>query len=284
MPERAITVAIPTRNRPGFLRRAVESVLRQTWEDFELLVLDDASSDLSGYAAAEYCDPRVSVIEHRSRLGVIDNWNACIAAAKGEAICIFHDDDVMHPKFLEATYRALDAAPSVGMCFPLVRKVDCVGNDLGLWWEGTEDGVMSGSQYIATILREGGAISLPTCTLIRREVYGKVGPYSRGVSSSAFDLNMHVRIAMHYDVAVVGRVLFDYTLHPGQVTEAVWRHARVPQGMADSCLELLAAMTWLLQRPGPPPLTQDESASALLRIRQLLSIFVADQDERWHTI
>lgn len=276
-----ITVAIPTRNRPGFLLRAIRSVLQQTHADFELLVVDNHSDETGWMDAPELADERVRVLRHQEKLSVANSWNSCIAAGRGDAICILHDDDVLYPEFLAETSACLYSDGGVGMAFPMMRKVDCVGTDLGIHWTCDTTRIMSGREYILTVLRAFGAISLPTSVLVRRSAYAAAGLYGHGISNSSYDLNMMLRIAMRYDVGVVGRVLFDYTLHPSQLTEPLWRQNRSPQGLADSCLEVLAAAIWYMETdPGcervPPDLV-----SALQGVRQCLTVYVTDRDEQW---
>ena len=125
-----ITIAIPTHNRPRFLIRAVDSVLRQTYSDFELLILDNASEDRRWRRRQAFRDPRVRYISHRRNIGVVANWNAAVATSSCDAISIFHDDDVMSPRFIERIVEALSEWPSAGMVCAAARRVDCLGANL----------------------------------------------------------------------------------------------------------------------------------------------------------
>jgi glycosyltransferase involved in cell wall biosynthesis len=269
-----ITVALPTHNRARLLRRAVASILQQTYSDFELLVLDNGSEDLSWRQAPELADSRVRIICHPLNIGVVNNWNAAIAHAEGHAICIFHDDDVMQPRFLERMVDLLATAPSVGLAFSLARRVDCLGRDLGIYSRPKRAGVISGYDYILSTLRHFRPLSLPPAVVVTRAAYARVGGYSQEVSESAFDLNLYLRVATCFDVGIVDEVLVDYTLHPGQISHGLWRTDERLEGRIDLSLELLAAAAGLLTRRDLPSLPRHEIARVVRRATQEIREYV----------
>jgi glycosyltransferase involved in cell wall biosynthesis len=274
----SVTVAIPTYNRPGFLARAVRSVLDQTFQDFELIILDNGSADSSWRAWPELADPRIRLICHVRNIGVIDNWNAAVAEARGDSICIFHDDDVMQPRFLEVTLASLGEHPSAGLVFTKARRTDCLSRPMGIWRSPKTAGVMSGRDYILATLRSCGSYTIPSSALIRKAAYAAVGPYD-GRRLSSFDVNYFLRLAMQFDIAFVDEVLVDYTLHPCQISEEIWRAQRL-EGFADASLEMLSAATWLLHQPVLPDETRHEIATILEDINQKLGFYVQHRTMR----
>ncbi|MGH9828048.1 MAG: glycosyltransferase family 2 protein, partial [Blastocatellia bacterium] len=95
MAEKRVTVAIPTRNRFEMLRRAIGSVLCQSMEDFELIVIDNASIDETQRIEEIFSDRRLSYHRNSSDIGIIENWNKAIRLANCTYVNIFHDDDYM---------------------------------------------------------------------------------------------------------------------------------------------------------------------------------------------
>jgi glycosyltransferase involved in cell wall biosynthesis len=240
-----VTVAIPTYNRPGFLRRALRSVQQQTRPPLEILVLDNGSHDSRWLELSELADPRVRTIRHALNIGQVNNWNAAIAQARGDGLCIFHDDDVMHPRYLEATARLLDAHPGVGMAFCQARRVDCMGLPLGIWWRTTRDGVITGSDYVLASLRNFGTLTLPSTALFRLSTCRAIGGFGGGLNTSAVDFAYFVRVAQRFDIGFTNEILCDYTLHPHQISEEFSRRDWIA-GERDACLEVLQAGCWLL--------------------------------------
>ena len=101
------TVAIPA-YKGKFLKECIESVLAQSYKDFELIVVDDASPDNLAEIAGSFDDPRLSYHRNKTNCGavdVVDNWNKCLAMAKGEYICLMGDDDTMADDYLMEMHR-----------------------------------------------------------------------------------------------------------------------------------------------------------------------------------
>lgn len=118
---RLVSVVLPARDAATTLRRAIASVQRQTYSDWELVVIDDGSRDATGevaQAAAE-ADSRVRVLR-QERLGIVAALNAGLAAARGEWIARLDADDEMQPERLAAQVEFLETNPAVGVVSSLV--------------------------------------------------------------------------------------------------------------------------------------------------------------------
>ena len=96
-----VTVVMAVYNAAQFLREAIASVLSQTYTDFELIVVDDASTDDSSAILRSYNDPRIRIIRHQTNLGASLSRNDALAAARGELIAIMDADDVCAPTRIE---------------------------------------------------------------------------------------------------------------------------------------------------------------------------------------
>jgi glycosyltransferase involved in cell wall biosynthesis len=96
-----ITIAIPTFNRAALLKGCVQSALSQTYPNIEVLVSDNASTDDTTKVLRELCDKRLRVMRQETNIGLLPNWNACVAAAKGEYVVLVCDDDRISPWLLE---------------------------------------------------------------------------------------------------------------------------------------------------------------------------------------
>jgi glycosyltransferase involved in cell wall biosynthesis len=108
-----ISVCIPTYNRAHLLPYAVNSVLNQTYADFELLICDDASSDSTAEVVAQWQEPRIRYIRHPQNIKRSRNMRSGFEAAQGEYFIKFDDDDALTPTFLEQTAAVLDQQPEV---------------------------------------------------------------------------------------------------------------------------------------------------------------------------
>jgi len=112
-----VSILIPTYNRADHLRAAVNSAIQQTYDDLEILVLDDASTDATDRVVASFDDPRIEYIRHEDNLGPNRNWRSGIRAAEGEFFCFLPDDDVFGPQFVERLVEALRDDPEAILAF-----------------------------------------------------------------------------------------------------------------------------------------------------------------------
>ena len=116
MPDPRVTVLLPVHNGAAFVAAAVESVLGQTFRDFELLLIDDGSTDESFELCAGFRDPRISLVSNGANLGLIATLNKGLALAKGDYVARMDCDDVSLPERLEKQVAFMDEHPGVGVC------------------------------------------------------------------------------------------------------------------------------------------------------------------------
>src|SRR5919198_3077073 len=145
-----ISVCIPTCNGAEFVAKAVESVLAQTFTDFELLIVDDNSADTTVDIVRSFTDPRIRVHQNGKRLGIPGNWNRCLSLAQGEYICLFHQDDLMLPENLACKVRVLASDTTVGFVHSAAEILIETSAPVKLdnWIEGADhDFVTDGEEY-----------------------------------------------------------------------------------------------------------------------------------------
>jgi hypothetical protein len=107
------TIAIPTYNRAEWLGGCIESLLRQSFPDFEIIVADNASSDDTSAVVRQLTDPRIQYIRHDQNLGAYENFMFCARAGRGEFLIVHQDDDLLHPDFLKRSHQAAAMHPDV---------------------------------------------------------------------------------------------------------------------------------------------------------------------------
>src|SRR5436190_20057932 len=122
----AITVLMPVFNAAAFVREAIQSVLRQTQADLELLIIDDASTDGSSAIIRSFSDPRVRVITHQRNLGLVASLNDGLDQARGRYVARMDADDVMHPQRLEKQLRYLEEHVDIAL---VAAFVDFINTD-----------------------------------------------------------------------------------------------------------------------------------------------------------
>lgn len=124
------TIIIPAYNAAAFIEETLASIVRQTYRDFECIVIDDGSTDSTLTCVNKFADSRFRIISLSNSGGPAIPRNTGLNAAKGEYIFIFDSDDIMHPEKLEKSIAALDAHPEVGWLFTNFQSIDESGNML----------------------------------------------------------------------------------------------------------------------------------------------------------
>ena len=127
-----VTVFMPVYNRAHTLRQAIESVLGQTFVDFELLLIDDGSTDASVEIATSYRDPRIRLLLHEQNQGIPRTRNHGLAEARGDLLAILDSDDAAHPTRLEHQVAYLDAHPDVAAVGSWLKVMTKAGRVKGL--------------------------------------------------------------------------------------------------------------------------------------------------------
>lgn len=211
-----VSVCIPVRDGARWVADALSSVFRQTLDDFEVIVADDASRDETGALVAAFRDPRLRYLRHPRPLGVAGNRNACLAAAKGRYVAWLDADDRYHPDILAVQCAALARHPGAVLAHSAFDVIGESGELLPGWPPPfTRDRVeRGGDAFRELVLRN--YIAAPT-VVVRREAHDAVGPY-REVLDSGEDWDMWLRLALHGDLVYTAKPLAQYRWHTGSLT------------------------------------------------------------------
>lgn len=194
-PQPKVSVLIKSYNHAAYVRRTIESVLGQSFQDFEIVVTDDASTDETADVVRSYKDTRIKLEVSPVNLGISGAMNATIARARGRYLAILNSDDWALPDRLRRQAAFLDGAGDVSLVFGLPRFVG--ENDQ--WIEGSFDFTvplrfpnMSRAMWLWYFFYHGNCLSAPTA-MIRREAYRAVGPYDRRLTNLQ-DMDMWIRM------------------------------------------------------------------------------------------
>jgi glycosyltransferase involved in cell wall biosynthesis len=124
LPIPSVSVCLPVYNGERFLAETIRSVLDQTYRDFELVVLDNASTDRSGAIARSFGDPRIRIERNRETLPQAENWNRIVELARGPLVKVVCADDLLHPRCLELQVAPMDADPGLAVVAARRHMID----------------------------------------------------------------------------------------------------------------------------------------------------------------
>lgn len=243
------TIAIPTYNREKYIKQSINSVLDQTYKNFELLILDNCSTDNTGKIVKNISDIRIRYLKNERNIGMINNWNKCVELAEGDYLIILGDDDKLYPEFLEHSLTAHQDNPKIGFSFTHCNKVDPDGKYLMRWgYQFTPSGCLTDYKYLYYTINYDCCLTNSSTVLINKKVFKKVGLFETPYGANTFDFNMWIKIAEEYDVYFIDKVLVDYRIHENQVSEIHWRRKEKCTGKIGTYLEIFGVIAFLMNR------------------------------------
>ena len=209
------SVIIPTYNRPQLLPRAIKSVLGQTFQDFELIIVDDASPTPLKGVVETFQDPRIVYFRHETNGGTARALNTGIGQAKGKYVSILGDDDEFLPTFLEETHSVFETtSENVGLAWSGVRTVkDTPEGELFLTEELWQPKFESREQAYLSFLRSR-RIGTGCGITIRQACFDVVGLFDETMPK-AEDTDFFIRFVRQFDFIAIPSILIKVHLHSG---------------------------------------------------------------------
>jgi len=207
-----VSVVIPTYNRAHLLGRAIKSVLDQTYQDFELIIVDDASTDNTKEVVKRLDDPRIRYVRHEENRGGAAARNTGIKTARGQFIAFQDSDDRWLPDKLEKQMRVFkSASPKVGVVYT------------GFWRlrDGEKTYIPSSKVTrregdIHDVLLEKNFVTTQTA-VVRKECFGKAGMFDERLPRLQ-DWDLWIRISRYYHFLYVGEPLVEVYYTPDSIS------------------------------------------------------------------
>lgn len=198
-----VSVCLVTYNRATVLPETIESILGQTFSDFELIISDDCSPDDTEKVCRDYAkrDSRIRYFRNEANLGMPGNLNVAIRRSRGRYIANLHDGDIFREDLLEKWKGALDRYPSAGLVANHYEYLDDHGRRTGRISRYYDSELIPGSRLLADMMLMTGSPVHGT-VMARRSAYEAVGEFDPrfGIIS---DVDMWLRLAARFDLAIV---------------------------------------------------------------------------------
>ena len=221
MNKEMVSVIIPTYNREAVIGRAIESVLKQTYPHFELLIIDDGSTDQTKQVVEQIADERMRYIMLEENGGVAHARNVGIAEAQYDYIAFLDSDDEWMPKKLELQMKKLlDPSAGFGAVYCRMGGDDRAGNPYICPPYEAERSILEGKLFPMMLIHN--LIGTPT-VLVRRECIEKVGGFKESLTSLE-DWEWILRIAKEYRIGFVDELLLEVHKMAGSVSTKLGGH------------------------------------------------------------
>ncbi len=219
-----VSVVVPAFNRANFLRETIASVLAQTYQNLELVIADDGSTDNTAEIARAFQDPRLVYLYQDNR-GVSAALNLGWRSARGESIAVIGSDDVWLPECLQELVRALEQSPTIGVAYARAQGMNARGESLPQLVGAREK---FPGQTLKSLVY--GDFVCPIAVLIRRDALERVGGYDETLIANE-DWDVWLRIARAHEIMFVPKILARYRFHAHNLTRT--DSARMEQVMLD---------------------------------------------------
>lgn len=210
LPRPRVTAFIPAFNRENYICTAINSLLAQEYTDFEVLVVDDGSSDRTAWLVEQYDDPRVRLERNPRNLGIPATRNRGLQLARGEYIALLDSDDYAYPRRLGRQVGFLDRHPEIAQVGSWCALMD------------TDGKLLNRVRRHPTQPEEVDARLLFHCSLINRTIMGRTAVLRDFGYDESFarcqDYELHGRLAERHRMANMAEILVCGREHDGRIT------------------------------------------------------------------
>lgn len=209
-----VSVLMPVYNAEKFLSEAIESILSQSFKDFEFLIINDGSTDHSEDIIFSYQDPRIRYIKNEINQGIVFSRNKGLQLALGEYIASMDADDICLPERLEKQVAYMDAHKNIAIC----------GTSF-IFSDGKKRRVQSESKTLITTLSLGNCYGAST-VMIRKDVLSRHSLGYNPEYSFGEDYELWLKIARHADLGGIPQILVQYRVHTVSITHSFTKAQR----------------------------------------------------------
>ena len=203
-----VTVLLSVYNDERFIGEAIDSILSQTFKDFELLIVDDASIDGTIDIIQNYKDPRVRLVINKENIDITRSLNKGLKLAKGKYIARLDSDDVSTPERLEKQFNFLENNKDYAAVGSRTEYIDEDGNHIGYWkQEISAEEIFYALSYRCCLTSSS--------MMFNKEIISKMGNYDES-SSHAEDYEIFYRISRKHKIYVIPEYLIKYRIRENQ--------------------------------------------------------------------
>ena len=240
-----VSICIPTYNGAQYLRECLDSVLSQSFSNYQVIIVDDQSSDntweiLNQYAAQ---DNRISLFKNEHNLGLVGNWNRCIELASGEWIKFVFQDDLIAPECLERMLQVARPESSFVFC-----RRDFIFEAGTL--QSTQDSYLAGKALVERLFPDSSPVTArqfselvlnnmginligePTVVMLHKRVFQEFGDFNPHLIVSC-DTEYWIRVGIHTGVTPVAESLASFRVHGDSVSAISLRQREYRMNVLD---------------------------------------------------
>lgn len=224
-----ISILVPTYNRSSLLKQAIKSILKQSYADFEIIVVDNNSSDDTEAVVMQFTDGRIRYLKNTANVGPIRNHNIALSLAKGEYIHMFSDDDLMLENNLALKVDILEKNENIGLVHSNINIIGADGlvsspshwaSSSKYWSRVKSSPVMKGADCYDILYNDWNFIAMPT-VMIRRSILDSNNLEFNNQLKYLVDWDLWIKCCLHCDLYFVDETLVSYRVHNNNETSLI---------------------------------------------------------------
>jgi len=224
-----VSICIPTYNGAQHLRECLDAVLSQSFSNYQVIVVDDQSSDNTWEMLSQYAtqDPRITLFKNELNLGLVSNWNRCIELAQGEWIKFVFQDDIIRHDCLELMLKTANVNAPFVLCrrdYFFHSEIDKATKDFYLQVIPQFDQLFPSAELISPIQVCNAVLSEPlnffgepTSTLIHRSIFERFGLFNPAMVQLC-DFEYWIRVGVNTGIKYISAPLVQFRVHPSSTS------------------------------------------------------------------
>lgn len=212
-----VSVIIAAYNHEKYVTESIHSILKQSFLDFELLIVDNGSTDSTYKEIKKIIDPRIRIFKIEKNIGFGFAINFALKKTQGKYISLFSSDDISLPNKLEKQVEYLDNHPDIGSVFSQAQMIDEGGNNISehYYYKVFDQKNKSRFKWLNHFFYEGNCICFPS-TLIRKSVYTKIKSENERLAQ-LHDFDAWIRLCFKKDFYIFSEKLVKFRIRTGDM-------------------------------------------------------------------
>lgn len=216
-----VSICIPSYNSGEFVKQTLETILAQTYQNIEIIVVDDVSKDNTAEIVRSFNSPKIKFSINEKNLGVVDNWNRSIELASGEYIKIMGADDLLVPTCIEEQLNVFLTNKENIALVSSYKHVINHKNKIIIYKKGLTESIIDGREAIKKSAIDGSnMIGEPVAGLFRKSDFIKAGKY-RPCPIYMIDMDLWARILSLGKLYVIPKPLYSFRISPTSLSSVM---------------------------------------------------------------
>lgn len=221
MSSELVSICIPAYNNEKVIERTLKALVNQTYQNIEIIVVDDCSRDRTCDVVNSLNDDRIKLFQNENNLGMSGNWNMCVSKANGEFVKLICADDILEPDSIEKEVKCISENQNIVMTINDSKMINDSDEEVGTFPRYHKKGIINGKTLAQKSLIVSNYFGMPSAVLMRKSVFDKVGGFDYAYHY-ILDFDLWIRIALEGDVYVMPEKLNHFRLRSDSNTGNVF--------------------------------------------------------------